>query len=331
MPHVLKLLFDDLTVKGETFLRLSDSTIIPAKLFHSPRCPHVVRDFDIPMLVCDRMALSNIPWDIALVHILPKIDNVSSVRMIATEADMEIDYVRSAFRILLFYECIIMTDLFRFSNRYAVVAENIHVLLHPNNETLREIDAFSYIDRGEQFVGNHKNSASFGLDISDAEMTDQLSSAEGEDAETSNTLTEQASLNARLSNLARLLLSFNIGVSVGDIFKSCLLEQESPTFGKGKDFLLQGIRNHDLKRLLAIAQHKRVITRVHEYPAYVHMPSNSAENGESVLDDYESPAVQLREIIEHLDGSRCLDDISCELEIQPSVITSYPGICITYK
>ncbi len=284
LPHVLKLLFDDLTLKGETFLKLSDSTIIPAKLFHSPRCPQAVRDFYIPMLVCDRMALSNIPWDIALVHLLPKIDNVSSVRMIATEADMEIDYVRSAFRILLFYECIIMTDLFRFSNRYAVVAENIDVLLHPNNEILREIDAFSYIDRGgEQVVGNRRNSASFGLDISDVDIEEvteannhnNSSNNNNNNNNNNNTIVQDPTLiHDRLSNLASLLLSLNIGASVGDIFKTCLLNQENNS-GKHQEYLLHAIRSHDLKRLLAIAQHKRVIRRVHEYPAFVQMSYNS--------------------------------------------------------
>ena len=90
LPKILKTIFRDIKSKGETFVHIADGVSLtssvntmPIKLFRSPNyAPAEVFDYDVPMQRYQSAALSRLPWDIALVQIIPRIDNVSNVKKV---------------------------------------------------------------------------------------------------------------------------------------------------------------------------------------------------------------------------------------------------------
>ena len=116
--NILKVLFINLRTHGESFIHLNDSNVIAVKLQIQSKHPLLIRDYDVPMLLYNPMILSNLPWDIALQHIIPAIDNISILKKVAIYGNMDIEYARYALQMLSYYECIILTDAYKFTNIY---------------------------------------------------------------------------------------------------------------------------------------------------------------------------------------------------------------------
>lgn len=85
----------------------------------------------------------SIPWDISFPHMLPFIDGVSHVKKIAKEANMDVDCVKRSLRILKYYDLIIISDVFKFSNVYKLNSERGAKLLADPN-VLEQIKDFIY-------------------------------------------------------------------------------------------------------------------------------------------------------------------------------------------
>lgn len=119
IAEILPHLFCSLHAHGEAFLQLDAHNILALKPFRSisPQ-PRALADHEVPMLRFDASFMSNLPWDISLQHLLPSVDGVRCVKGIAREAEMDIDCVRRSLRTLLFYDCAVLVDIFRFSNVY---------------------------------------------------------------------------------------------------------------------------------------------------------------------------------------------------------------------
>lgn len=119
IQNILQRLFIDLTEKGETFINLDDSNILTAKIFVSPKQPLEIYDYNVPMLIYDRISQLNIPWDISLNYLLNRIDGINHIKKIAsTIPPIDIDCVKRCLRTLLFYDCVMITDVVQFSNIY---------------------------------------------------------------------------------------------------------------------------------------------------------------------------------------------------------------------
>ncbi|CAE7530980.1 unnamed protein product, partial [Symbiodinium microadriaticum] len=119
MQYVLQALYEGLTTHGEAYVQVNDSNLLAVRLFREPsEHPPVLREYDVPMMLKDKAVLAPLPWDIAVQRILPTIDNVSCVRKIAHDADVDVQSTKRCLRILLFYECIFISDIFQFSNKY---------------------------------------------------------------------------------------------------------------------------------------------------------------------------------------------------------------------
>jgi hypothetical protein len=62
-------------------------------------------------------------WDLTVKKVLTQIDGIKDVRRIAHEADVALDLAKIALQHLLFYDTILMLDLFLFGNIYAPTQE----------------------------------------------------------------------------------------------------------------------------------------------------------------------------------------------------------------
>lgn len=140
-------LYQELVDKKEAFLKFDNANYLCVQLFSSSSqdIPLVVHDYDVPIFVTrNPSALSNLPWDISLLHMVPHIDGFSSAHKISVEAAMDIVCVKSCLRVLQYYGCIVIGDIFQFSNCYHVT-ERVAALLAPG-DTLAAVCAFAAVD-----------------------------------------------------------------------------------------------------------------------------------------------------------------------------------------
>ena len=74
---------------------------------------------EVPVLIREESMLLKVDWDLSLLRIIPHIDGVRCVKMIAIAAEMDVDVVQGCVRVLLWHRCVVLVDLFRYSNIYA--------------------------------------------------------------------------------------------------------------------------------------------------------------------------------------------------------------------
>ena len=79
--------------------------------------------WQVPVLVAELDSLTKASWDLCLLKIIPYIDGVFHVKRIAAESEVDCKLVQRALRQLLYYGCIALSDIFQFSNVYAVTAK----------------------------------------------------------------------------------------------------------------------------------------------------------------------------------------------------------------
>jgi nitrogen permease regulator 2-like protein len=91
------------------------------KLFPTHPDPPVVKSWHVPISKVKLADLVDDRWDLTLRKILPEINGINDVRRIAHNADVSLDLTKTALQHLLYYQTIIMLDLFLMGNIYAVM------------------------------------------------------------------------------------------------------------------------------------------------------------------------------------------------------------------
>jgi hypothetical protein len=123
MQALFSALFAELVDRAEAYVRFDSANYLCAKL-HTPN-----DDPDLPLISADQVpvftsrspyALSNLPWDISILHLIPFIDGFSCVHKLSLEAAMDVECVKCCLRVLRHYGCILMSDIFQFSNSYSL-------------------------------------------------------------------------------------------------------------------------------------------------------------------------------------------------------------------
>lgn len=140
LQFVLKAIYEQLMAYGEVFLPLDEANVIAVKLFTHCTQPPYCESSSVPMMLIDPNSLRHLPWDLSLHHVLPFIDGIRNVKKISDDAGMETVCAQKCIRLLAFYECLFISDVFKFSNVYQL-SRNLDPLadLH----LIDEIVAFS--------------------------------------------------------------------------------------------------------------------------------------------------------------------------------------------
>lgn len=113
MHSILEQVYEDLSSYSETSICLHGATMLNLRLFPSFSNPPQVRDWDVPVCLVELDSIKDRSWDLTLYRLLPIIDGVKSVKQIAALADVDIALAREAFQHLVYYNCIILIDLFQ--------------------------------------------------------------------------------------------------------------------------------------------------------------------------------------------------------------------------
>ena len=99
--------------------KTDEANTINMKLFpHHPNPPPVL-GWHVPVSKTKFSDIVDSTWDLTLQKVITHIDGVSDVRRIARSAAVSLDLAKTALRHLLYYDTILLLDMFFFGNCYA--------------------------------------------------------------------------------------------------------------------------------------------------------------------------------------------------------------------
>ncbi|KAI8373359.1 nitrogen permease regulator 2 [Blakeslea trispora] len=123
IQNVIEQLFEDLNSYCECQIPINPSNTINIKLFPTYPNPQTVYDYHVPVCTVDVKNMMNSNWDITVQKVASHINGIHHVKRIAELANVKPEWVRQSMEHMLYYGCIIMIDIFQYSNMYAVKPE----------------------------------------------------------------------------------------------------------------------------------------------------------------------------------------------------------------
>ena len=93
------------------------------KLFPIHAYPPPVKSLHVPISKMKFSEIIDDTWDLTMKKVILQIDGIKDVRRIAHDADVALDLTKIALQHLLYYDSILMLDLFLFGNIYAPTPE----------------------------------------------------------------------------------------------------------------------------------------------------------------------------------------------------------------
>jgi hypothetical protein len=100
-----------------------DANTINMKLFPIHKHPPPVKSWHVPISKMNFSEITDDTWDLTVKKIILHIDGIKDVRRISHDADVALHLTKIALQHLLYYESILMLDLFLFGNIYAPTSE----------------------------------------------------------------------------------------------------------------------------------------------------------------------------------------------------------------
>jgi nitrogen permease regulator 2-like protein len=276
-----------------------ESNTINLKIFPSRPPPAPIHTWHVPFATVQLGMLSN-SSDLTLTRILPFIDGVSSVFQIAQLADTDVNLTRKAIAHLLYYNCVILLDIFQYSAIYAPTAEIASFLedIEAQNEAIRYIA-----------VGRYRR-------LTEREVS------QGAIGEQWAWKSDETGLDN--AGLVKLYLSLKQGLTL----KQWCLEHTH---------LLMGI---DIRRFITFGVIKGIIYRVHKYAVLdgpvVHNDDVMNRTTEQFSFDNDrieqwreqnglgnTPGSQIHDmpLARYLDGMHCFDEICTEVQASEHNVT----------
>ncbi|GAA98180.1 uncharacterized protein L969DRAFT_16034 [Mixia osmundae IAM 14324] len=125
---ILEQLYEDLNSYSETSILIDGVTSLDLKLFPFYTNPGLIRDWDVPILLVDLVMMRTDGWDLTMQKLAGHINGVDCVKTIATVADVDYALAREAIQHLVYYDAVIVTDLFQFSNEYRLASKEAESL-----------------------------------------------------------------------------------------------------------------------------------------------------------------------------------------------------------
>ncbi|CAG8627576.1 13791_t:CDS:2, partial [Cetraspora pellucida] len=144
--NIIEQLFEDLNSYCECQIPINSSNTINLKLFPTYRNPPSVYDYQVPICTVNLKDLIDGNWDITMEKVAKTINGIHHVKKIAELADVDYGLARKCMEHLLYYGCIIMVDIFQFSNVYAVKPDITRII---EDEALQS-ECLSYVRKRDK-------------------------------------------------------------------------------------------------------------------------------------------------------------------------------------
>ncbi|KAK8850817.1 nitrogen permease regulator 2 [Apiospora arundinis] len=276
IESLLEIVKEDLNNYGECMIPVDEANTLNMKLFpyHPPPAP--VRGWHVPVPKMKLVDIVDPTWDLTLQKIIPHVDGVNDVRRIAWLADVSLPLTQTALQHLLYYDTILLLDMFFFASCYAP-RPGIHDFITNRDGLVDECAGYVCIGgslpdgAGATAASSSSANTKTNNPTSDGPATPQqrtiseshqfssasistLPSTTGT-ASTSKPDTAAATTNGRVSNyqLVKLMTTFCVGRSVMEWIK---LHQDAG---------LPVLSLVDVRRLVQFGVIKGLLYRVHKY------------------------------------------------------------------
>ncbi|WWC66589.1 uncharacterized protein I206_100492 [Kwoniella pini CBS 10737] len=120
LTAVLEQLFEDLNSYSETSIPLDGFNSLELKLFPFYPNPPDCEDWHVPIALVDLNALKDDNWDITAARVSQHINGIHHVKKIAELADADEALTRETLKHMLYYQVVMMIDIFQYSNMYTL-------------------------------------------------------------------------------------------------------------------------------------------------------------------------------------------------------------------
>jgi nitrogen permease regulator 2-like protein len=183
--------------------------------YHPP--PPPVRGWHVPVPKMKFAEIMDPTWDLTLQKVIPHIDGVNDVRRIAWLADVSLPLTQTALQHLLYYDTILLLDMFFFSGCYAP-RPAIHDFV-ANRDGLVD-ECISYVCTGGFGASDSAAAPPDTSASSNSRPTTSKTAGSGSDRN-SRPKSETSSISQRVSNyqMIKLMTTFCVGRSVMEWIK----------------------------------------------------------------------------------------------------------------
>jgi hypothetical protein len=337
LPHLLQDVYEQLRFTGESFVQIDASNYLALKFFLPFTYPPDINDYDIPMLLFDKFALSSLPWDLTLRHLLPYIDGTSNVKKIAVQVDMDVDRVKRGIRLLFHYQCLIIGDTFKFSNVYELLPHGINELgmKQSSRESLEKALCFCIKSSGRDKLFSEDSNRSSTMKTKYFDLLIMLLSIFKNRKRLSNLKDEFSRLPEEIQdiNIRRLIaISCHLGwIRRVHEYPCYTLPRKQPPSATNPTHTQAPTNLRSSQSSVSMESQASIGGRSLKR-ASSSRSQTSPIRSHSVSDDsLEIIHRYATNKIESLSGGRCLDDLCCEYNLKAHDVLDYPGILVIYK
>jgi hypothetical protein len=258
---LLDIIKEDLNNYGECMIPVDDANTINMKLFPHHPTPPEVKGWHVPVAKMKFADVVDPTWDLTLQRVIAHIDGVSDVRRIAWQADVSLELTQLALRHLLYYDTILLLDMFFFGACYAP-RPGIHDFIANVGGMVDECANYVCVGASSSSSSGSGTNENPGQATATTTTTTGSSTAREREPGTDDRPEDDPNPNPttthgghRVSNytLIKLMTTFCVGKSVNEWLKGHL------------DAGLNILQFVDVRRLVQFGVIKGCLYRVHKY------------------------------------------------------------------
>ncbi|VVT57028.1 uncharacterized protein SAPINGB_P005498 [Magnusiomyces paraingens] len=293
IESILQQIYQDVNNYSECKIPVDDSTTINMKLFPIFPPPPNIKAFDVPISTVNLTSMVDDNWDPTMEKIIPYINGINSIRKIAELVDANYHLVKKCIQHLMHYGCIIIIDIFQFSNIYAPTPNLINLL--KSTEMMKECQSYiSIADSPRAMLRQMRDSVSgvSGAVASSAEASSTISPSERTERTSTITTTHPISASVAIPSSVKIPSSIAasssaIGSEINSVVSSNLTTpydrqctiaspatiytlyaalHQGQTVREWFKVNKEKLRYIDVRRFLSFGIIKELIYRVNEYP-----------------------------------------------------------------
>ncbi|KAI0427525.1 nitrogen permease regulator 2-domain-containing protein [Xylaria sp. FL1042] len=164
IESLLEIVKEDLNNYGECMIPVDEGNTINMKLFpyHAP--PPPVHGWHVPVPKTKFADIVDSTWDLTLQRIIPHVDGVNDVRRIAWLADVSLPLTQCALQHLLYYDTILLLDMFFFGSCYAL-RPGIHDFVSNRANLVDECAAYVCISPPTVPIPSNSSAENIGINL----------------------------------------------------------------------------------------------------------------------------------------------------------------------
>ncbi|CEP63379.1 nitrogen permease regulating protein NPR2 LALA0_S08e01068g [Lachancea lanzarotensis] len=120
VDDLITKIFQDLNNYSECLIPIDSGNAVDIKLFPLLAPPTSNLSFeDVPISTVNLARLIDASWDPTMLRIVPYINGINSISKISRLSDSDVGLVTECIKHFIYYNCVILADIFQFSNIYA--------------------------------------------------------------------------------------------------------------------------------------------------------------------------------------------------------------------